>query len=362
MNKKHILVAAYSLDYGGIEVSLINLLKNLDYDKYGVSLVLERKEGIFLSDLPKNINVIEYRVSDNKNVFVRKFINLFKKVNWFFRYHNSFSCSISYATYSKPCSFLARASSKNSILFVHSNYYNVYNRDEKLTRSFFDGIKIHSFRSLVFVSIESRNDLCSLYDIGKKSYVINNLVDYDKIIKLSKEKIDIKASRKVFLFVGRLEEASKKVSRILNVSKLCKENSVDCQFWIIGDGPDKGMYLDYVLKHNLDNVIFFGAKKNPYPYIKKADYLILTSLYEGFPVVYNEAIALNKFILTTVDVSDDYITIPERFGIVVDSNISSIYEKVLFLVNHDIKPKEQVDFVKLNEERIKKIEALMECK
>lgn len=362
MNKKHILVAAYSLDYGGIEVSLINLLKNLDYDKYDVSLVLERKEGIFLSDLPKNINVIEYRVSDNKNVFVRKFINLFKKVNWFFRYHNSFSCSISYATYSKPCSFLARASSKNSILFVHSNYYNVYNRDEKLTRCFFDGIKIDSFRSIVFVSNESRNDLCSLYDIGKKSYVINNLVDYDKIIRLSKEKIDVKVSHKVFLFVGRLEEASKKVSRILNVSKLCKENAVDCQFWIIGDGPDKGMYLDYALKHNLDNVIFFGAKKNPYPYIKKADYLILTSLYEGFPVVYNEAIALNKFILTTVDVSDDYITIPERFGIVVDSDINSIYEKVLFLVNHDIKSKEKVNFIKLNEERIKKIEALMECK
>lgn len=29
--KKNILIAAYNLDFGGIEVSLINLLKNMDY-------------------------------------------------------------------------------------------------------------------------------------------------------------------------------------------------------------------------------------------------------------------------------------------------------------------------------------------
>ena len=39
--KKKILIASYNLDFGGIETSLINLLKNMDLKKYDVTLVLE---------------------------------------------------------------------------------------------------------------------------------------------------------------------------------------------------------------------------------------------------------------------------------------------------------------------------------
>ena len=46
--KKNILIASYNLDFGGIETSLINLLKNINFDKYKVTLVLEKKEGVFL--------------------------------------------------------------------------------------------------------------------------------------------------------------------------------------------------------------------------------------------------------------------------------------------------------------------------
>ena len=60
--------------------------------------------------------------------------------------------------------------------------------------------------------------------------------------------------------------------------------------------------------------------------MKACDYLILTSRYEGFPVVYNEAIILERPIITTIDVSDDYISIPNRFGYVV--NEKNIYDKV----------------------------------
>ena len=44
--KKRILIASYNLDYGGIETSLVNLLKNIDLSRFEVTLVLERKEGV----------------------------------------------------------------------------------------------------------------------------------------------------------------------------------------------------------------------------------------------------------------------------------------------------------------------------
>ena len=41
--KKKLLFTAYNLEIGGIETALVNLLDNIDYDKYEVTLVLEKK-------------------------------------------------------------------------------------------------------------------------------------------------------------------------------------------------------------------------------------------------------------------------------------------------------------------------------
>ena len=360
--KKNILIAAYNLNYGGIETSLINLLKNINIDKYKVTLVLEKKEGVFLNEVPKEIKIKEYKVNTSSNIFLRKVFNLTKRIKWLLLNYKRYDASISYATYSKPSSFLARTSSNNKTLFVHSNYYMAYDKDINKIKEFFDGIKINEYNHVVFVSNEAKKDLCKIYkDIESKSVTINNLVDYNKIIKLSKEKINVdKNYNKVFLFVGRLDESSKRLTLLLRVANKCKQDKVKAIFWIIGSGPDEKKYKDIVNKDKLDNVVFMGAKKNPYPYMKACDYLILISRYEGFPVVYNEAIILDTPIITTIDVSDDYVSIPNRFGYVVDEN--NIYEKVKSLSEKKEKLKEKVDYDALNKKRIKLIEDLMEMK
>ena len=58
--KKKLLFCSYSLDIGGIENALINLLNNMDYSKYDVDLILERKEGLLLDRLNKNVNEDKY--------------------------------------------------------------------------------------------------------------------------------------------------------------------------------------------------------------------------------------------------------------------------------------------------------------
>ena len=237
-----------------------------------------------------------------------------------------------------------------------------YDKDINKIKEFFDGIKINEYNHVVFVSNESKKDLCKIYKtIENKSVTINNLVDYERILKLSNKNIEIKrTNKKIFLFVGRLDESSKRLTLLLKVANKCKQDKVKAIFWIIGSGPDEKKYKDIVNKDKLDNVIFMGAKKNPYPYMKACDYLILTSRYEGFPVVYNEAIILDKPIITTIDVSDDYVSIPNRFGYVVDEN--NIYEKVKSLSEKKEKLKETVNYDALNKKRMKLIEDLMEMK
>ena len=53
-------------------------------------------------------------------------------------------------------------------------------------------------------------------------------------------------------------------------------------------------------KNKLNNSIkIISFKKNPYPYIKRSDVFILSSIFEGLPNVLLEALALNKFIISS---------------------------------------------------------------
>ncbi len=112
---KKLLFAAYSLDIGGIETALLTLIHYLEKsNKYDITLVLEKKEGIFLKELSNKIKVVEYTPSNNKIVLIRKMINAIKRVKFILKYKNKFDFAIDYATYSLADSFVARTASENN--------------------------------------------------------------------------------------------------------------------------------------------------------------------------------------------------------------------------------------------------------
>lgn len=351
--KKKLLFCSYDLSIGGIENALINLLNNMDYSKYDIDLVLEKKQGVFLDKLNKNVTVKEYRVSNNKNVIFRKLYNFCKKHLWLLKNYHKYDFSCCYATYSLPCNFLAYYGSKNNLFYVHSNYKNIYN--EKDLRRFFDSRRVSLFKHIAFVANEARKALIEFYpEIKDKSIVINNLIGYKEIVDSSKENVVFdKKTKYLFVFVGRLEEHSKRLSRIINV---VKELS-DVSLLIVGDGPDYGMYKEMI--KDCSRITMVGAKKNPYPYMNLADYIVLSSDYEGYPVVYSEAIVLGKKIITTIDVSDDFISIPNRFGYIVSMDQYKMYKQIKEILKEDKLKIESVDFEIINKNKIEKIEKII---
>ena len=76
---------------------------------------------------------------------------------------------------------------------------------------------------------------------------------------------------------------------------------------------------------NIQNIEFLGKKSNPYPYLKKSDCLIMSSDFEGYPVVFIESMILGKPIITT-NVSDSQKDIKDKFGIVVERSTKGVYE------------------------------------
>ena len=353
--KKILLFAAYNMEIGGIEKALVNLVNKINYDKYDVAIILEEKKGVLLDKVNNNVKILEFKVNNNKNIILRKIINYTKRFIYvIFNYHTyDFSCC--YATYSLSGNKLSKISSNNSSIYIHSNYKYVY-KTEKELRRFFDVRKLNEFRTIIFVSNEARKDYLTYYnELKYKTIVFNNFIDINEILSSSKEKESERKSKdkKLFVFVGRLDDSSKKIGRAINLVKEIK----DIDLWIVGDGPDKDMYLNLVKKNNLcTRIKFLGKKTNPYPYMKKADYIILTSDYEGFPVTYLEAIVLKVPIITTIPTSDDKINI-EDYANIISKDEKEMIKEVKKIINNK-QEKKEVDLDKIQKLRMKELEKI----
>ena len=87
----------------------------------------------------------------------------------------------------------------------------------------------------------------------------------------------------------------------------------------------------------------------------QADYIILTSDYEGFPVTYLEAIVLEKRIITTIDVSDDKINMGKDYAEIVSKDEDIMVKEVKTILEKPRKIK-KIDLALIQKERSKELE------
>lgn len=356
---KKIFFSAYSLDIGGIETSLVRLLNSL-ISKYEITLCLEKKEGVFLDSISPKINVIEYAPNGNKNVILRKIKNTINRIKFIIKHKNEFDFSACYATYSLPCNFTAKVASRNSCLWVHSDYLTIFNNDKNKMTTFFNDLGYKKYKNIVFVSKQSKINFEKVLK-HKSLNIIYNLIDGKNIIEKSEEDIKLKKEKDIitFLNVGRHEETAKKLTRLIEASKKLKDENYKFRVIMVGDGQDCERYRELVKKYNLeDEIIFVGKQQNPYPYFKISDCIILTSDYEGYPVVYQEAFILNVPIITT-EVSDSKRDVENKYGIVVKKNIQEIYNAMKCFCDNGYEIKEKFDAEKFNKEQLEKINTLI---
>ena len=359
-----ILFAAKDLKIGGIEKALVTLINYLTDKNEKVTLVLEKKEGEFLKDLDGRVEIIEYTPDDDKNVFFRKLKNFIKRMKFTAKYKDKFDVAISFATYSRPSSFVARTASKNSILWCHADYLSLYNGNKEKVREFFTEIEVEKFSKIVFVSNQGKDTFLNVFDdLEEKTSVCNNLIDYKSIKELSKQLslVDRDESVVTFLNVGRHDERQKKLSRIIEASKKLKDEKKAFRVVFVGDGPDTEEYKELVRKYNLeDYIIFQNRTANPYPYYRITDYVILSSDYEGYPVVFLESFILGKPIITT-DISD-LEDIKNGRGIVAKKSVDGIYEAMKKSIDKPFKVKNEFDCEKYNYEIKKKLDEYFKFK
>jgi glycosyltransferase involved in cell wall biosynthesis len=95
------------------------------------------------------------------------------------------------------------------------------------------------------------------------------------------------------LYFGRIEENVKHFNLMLDAFSMSNLPQQGIPLLIMGDGPDVDAVKEVISKLNLaTHVTLLSFQKNPFAYVQKAKFTILSSHYEGFPMSIIESLAL----------------------------------------------------------------------
>ena len=286
-----------NLDVGGIQKSIMNLLRNFDYEHYQVDLYLSDKKSFWEVDFPPELNIKYLRKIPRIYSFLP--FDLAKNLVTldFSDVKEPYDVAIDFNSYQFSCALGAlTVPAKRRVMWIHNNVRVKLENEWKyqvLWHYFKDKFKYYD--EFVAVSrgvIEPFKECSGMYD--KKYTVIQNTIDTHEIYEKANEPCDfeVDGSKLNFVAIGRL--CHQKAYDIM-LDEFCKVVSKrqDVHLYIIGDG-DKRLSLEYQ-RDSLgltDYVTFLGQKKNPFVYMDKMDAFLSTSRYEGQPLNVMEARAL----------------------------------------------------------------------
>lgn len=287
MKKTHILFISPILVVGGTERVLINIMNSLPREIFVVELVLFDSSGRFTKNLKSDILVYDLNIpSVSRGMFslLRKIYKLRPDIVFSGIGHLNVSLApfIPIFRYILPSTvWFARQSSIASINNQFEKSPMVYNW---LYRRFYK-----NYNRVISQSVYMKNDLIDNYYLPReRSVVINNPIDVEQITLLSKEEksFSFDKNRVNIISVGQLRPEKQQHLALEALSQL-DENYI---LTFLGDGAEQKSLEKLVLKLNLkDRVHFLGYQQNPYPYMREADILVLSSKHEGFPNVVLEA-------------------------------------------------------------------------
>ena len=151
------------------------------------------------------------------------------------------------------------------------------------------------FDQIVVLSNHCRQGLIEkVPEVAEKTVVIPNLIDGDRILKLSSEEfpVDIKSDCLNLVTVARIDR-EKRIDKVLELAVQLLQRKTSFMWYIIGDGPERLEMEKKSREMGLENQVqFLGHLNNPYPVMAKCNMLVLLSKYEGTPVTIDEAMVL----------------------------------------------------------------------
>lgn len=320
--KKKIRFHINSLSGGGAEKVLVDLLNQLDPNRYEITLVTNLG-GVHEKRVPKYVKYHKIIHCGNPRLqtLLSKVINklppsVYAKL--FLR--GQYDLEIAYLEGRTTQQVAAKKTAVPKIAFVHCDL-SVKNLIAPLYKSTEDCLCAYKdFSHVCFVSEASKQGFEKAVGVLENSRVIHNVIDFEGIHEKSNMPPTLKyeTSGWKLVTVGRLAE-EKGFDRLLRiVSELEKEHALE--LWIIGEGKERNKLEALIRDRSIKSVKLLGYQENPYPLLKQADLFICSSLFEGYSTAVSEAVALGIPVLTTSCAGMDEILERGKNGLIVENS------------------------------------------
>ena len=349
-----ILIVINHMNVGGIQKSLLELLKVLSKEKdLDVSLFCCKKEGAFLERIPSSIHLLPenpYARMSELSASACK-----REGKWYYLWRMVFSawskcftkalpaqmlCSLigkvgeEYdiaISFSQPiedhafCNFtneiaLHCVKAKKKVTFLHCDFGS-YGGNTKRNRALY-----RKFDRIAAVSDSVGRRFSEIMpDLADRVSTVYNVCDVAEIRRLAEEQ-PLSYQKPTVVTVARLSE-EKGLLRCVPIFARLKEQGVDVQWHIVGGGPLELRLRAAIINYHLeDAIILEGQQINPYRFLKNADYLFLPSHHEAAPIVFDEAMALGVPILSTETLSAREMVAERGAGLVCENNEDALFD------------------------------------
>lgn len=350
-DNKKVLFLINSLKIGGAETVLRDIVNHFDFQNYDITVRTLFSEGELLDEFSSFIHystVLKKPNPLNKAILWRCVKYLPSVIIQYF-IHGQYDYAIAFLE-GMPTKIVG--SLKNTdckkYCWIHTDLVhnfesetNYHNREQAL--KCYQGME-----NIICVSNDCKDKFLQIYpELKDRTIVIYNCLDIERIRMLSDEVVESpfldKKSSILLCSVGRLVK-EKGFLRMLHVIERLKKENVNLQWLLIGDGNQKDILKEYVKKHGLEeNVAFLGYQKNPFAYMKLADYYVCSSFVEGFSLTVVEALIVGVAVISTQCTGPSEI-LSDNCGILCENSEDGLYD-TLKVINKKKKelPREKIE-------------------
>ena len=332
-----VLFLIHDLGQGGAEKVLVNLVNNMDYSKFDITVMTLFDSGENRQFLGANVKYKTWckkMIPGNSHLMKLLSPEMLHEMIIKERY------DIEIAYLEGPCARVisgCRDKSVKKLAWIHIEQHTA-ERAAVSFRNVKEAQRCYQcFDRIICVSQTVKQDFVKVLQIPASYEVLYNTNESDKIIQLSKEVIEpgMMSSNEIKLVgVGKLLK-DKGFDRVVRIVQQLKEQGYPVHFYVLGEGPERDNLQEYIKKNGLQSSItLLGYQLNPYKFVAKCDLFICASFAEGFSTAATEALIVGTPVCT-VEVSGMREMLGENneWGVVTKNEDEALYQSIKRLLD-----------------------------